>query len=165
MEKKTKVAFIDSLLQQKVEQCQEFKASLRKARNVLVEATGHPFWASGLGWKETIKCEVNKWPGSNQLGQLLSKLKLTLQNKDESKEVILIGHSNTSSFDDRFHATKHTAYSLGEAANMCDTIEKDKVVVFHVGINDIEQVVQRSIFMDSDDKRKISDEITQKCAT
>ena len=160
--KKTKVAFMESLLQQKLVQCGEFKASLRKARNTLVEATGHPFWASGLSWKETLKCETNKWPDSNQLGKLLGELKHSMQNRDDTKEVILIGDSNTSSFDDRFHATKHTAYSLSEAAHLCDTIEKDKVVVFHVGINDIEQTVQRTIFMDSEDKKNITDDISQK---
>ena len=85
-----------------------------------------------------------------------------MQNRDDTKEVILIDDSNTSSFDNRFHATKHTAYSLTEAANLCDTIEKDKVVVFHVGINDIEQTVQRTIFMDSEDKKNITYDVSQK---
>ena len=73
----------------------------------------------------------------------------------------MIGDLNTSRFDDRFHTTKHTAYSLSEAANLYDTIE-DKVVVFHFGINDIEQTVQRTIFMDSEDKKNITDDISQK---
>ena len=35
------------------------------------------------------------------------------------------------------------------------------MIVFHVGINDIEQTVQRTLFMDSDDKKNIADEISQ----
>ena len=84
-----------------------------------------------------------------------------MENNDKAKGVVLIGDSNTSCLDERFHAMKHTTYSLSKEATLSDSIEKDNLIIFHVGINDIEQTVQRTIFMDSDNKKKITDEISQ----
>ena len=160
---KVKQLFMESLLYEKLNQCDEFKSSLNRACPILVEATGHPFWGSGLNWKETINCEVGKWPGNNHLGKLLQKMQQKIKDvKMSEKQVTLIGDSNTKPLDDRLQADKHIAYTLVEAQKLCHSVETGDTLLFHVGVNDIEESVKNTIFINTEDKKRITEDISGK---
>ena len=46
----------------------------------IVEATGDPFWGSGLNIQQTLDCLPDYWPGENKLGEILMDLRLELQD-------------------------------------------------------------------------------------
>ena len=60
------------LLQQKVEQCEQFRECLLENRGkILAEAGTHKLWSSGFGPYITMNCSQEYWPGQNMLGALL----------------------------------------------------------------------------------------------
>ncbi len=46
----------------------------------IVEATGDPYWGSGLNIQQTLDCLPDYWPGENKLGEILMDLRLELQD-------------------------------------------------------------------------------------
>ena len=67
----------------KMDQVQEFRESLSSSNNkVLVgTAAGDYYWGSGLATKHTQHTKVDKWPGENKLGEILSSLRTRLQEE------------------------------------------------------------------------------------
>ena len=61
------------ILDAKAKQVKDFRAILLKnGKNVVfAEATYDDFWGTRLDKTATIKTSLEKWPGKNQLGQLL----------------------------------------------------------------------------------------------
>ena len=58
----------------KYKSCEHVKEALLDSASVIVEATGDPFWGSGLNVQQTKECLPNYWPGENHMGQLLMHL-------------------------------------------------------------------------------------------
>ena len=156
---KSKLQFMESLLQQKLECCPQFQLALQKSHPLLVEATTHKFWASGLNWKDTIQSQYGKWPGNNHLGKLMQNLRNSIPENTNASKTVLIGDSNTVSLDERLGAVKYAAFTLDEAKKKTELINKDNVVLFHVGINDVEHEVAEVFFMNSEEKKHIAENI------
>ena len=72
-----KVEVMYELLQEKAEQCPIFRDSLiLSGSDILVEATRNEEWGSGLdGVNPTLDMKPSKWPGANQLGKLLMRVR------------------------------------------------------------------------------------------
>ena len=66
--------------------CSHVKDKLLDSRLTIVEATGDPFWGSGLNIQQTLDCLPEFWPGENNLGKILMQLHLDLQDTDTSEE-------------------------------------------------------------------------------
>ena len=65
-----------AVLDTKYNQSLAFRDALHDSGdNVLAEATGNTFWASGLGPHRTITTQPQYWPGQNKLGSLLMELR------------------------------------------------------------------------------------------
>ena len=77
-----------ALLNSKVKKCQDFKQELINSEGkIIVEATSHPIWASGLpGHKQTLQCPPQQWPGQNKLGLLLMEIRDELLSEDKGEE-------------------------------------------------------------------------------
>ncbi len=66
--------------------CSHVRDKLLNSRLTIVEATGDPFWGSGLNIQQTLDCLPEFWPGENNLGKILMQLCLDLQDTDTSEE-------------------------------------------------------------------------------
>jgi len=90
-------------LQAKLDQVQEFRDALTQSSvNVLVgSAVGDYYWGSGLSSTHTIQTLVNKWPGENRLGKILTTLRTRLQaesspNGEKGAGRVLRSQSNST---------------------------------------------------------------------
>lgn len=73
-------------LEVKAKQCTPFKEALQESgENMLVEATSNLFWAGGLDPYIVAITKPEFWPGKNMLGELLMRLRQTLQGINESE--------------------------------------------------------------------------------
>lgn len=84
-----KLELMETVLDAKAKQVPEFREELRQSQsNRLVEAvTGDYFWSSGLNKEETLNTKVKFWPGENQMGSLLTKVRENIkQNTNEYSE-------------------------------------------------------------------------------
>lgn len=69
------------LLTEKYRQSATFRKALHSSKDILVEATSHPFWASGIGGiPPTLATDPTEWPGKNMLGRLLAELRTEYLN-------------------------------------------------------------------------------------
>ncbi len=59
----------------KFHSCDHAKEKLLHSVPTLVEATGDPFWGSGLNQAQMKECLMEYWPGKNTMGQLLVELR------------------------------------------------------------------------------------------
>ncbi len=50
------------------------REKLLSSKLTIVEATGDPFWGSGLNIQQTLDCLLDYWPGQNNLGKILIDL-------------------------------------------------------------------------------------------
>ena len=55
--------------------CSHVKEKLLVSRFHLAEATGDPFWGTGLNIASTRECLSNYWPGQNVMGTLLMEIR------------------------------------------------------------------------------------------
>ncbi len=64
----------------KVKASDDFKTKLIQSKGkLLVEATSHPLYASGLpGVQATLQCPPTEWPGQNKLGIIMMEVRDTL---------------------------------------------------------------------------------------
>ena len=64
--------------------CPHARDKLLTSKMTIVEATGDPFWGSGLNIQQTLDCLPDFWPGDNNLGKTLMQLHSDLQDEDTS---------------------------------------------------------------------------------
>ena len=55
----------------KYEFCLHACEYLLKSKITIAEATGDPFWGTGLGVQQTLDCLPDFWPSTNHMGQIL----------------------------------------------------------------------------------------------
>ena len=71
-----KVTIMRSILELKYHSCKEFRDRIQDSgKKLIVEATGHSFWASGLPPRATATQPCDSWPGQNRLGQILMEMR------------------------------------------------------------------------------------------
>ena len=71
------------LLENKADQCKEFKAALFEHRHkILAESTPSLFWGTGLSEFRTYNTAPNYWPGQNKLGALMMDLTQKLMDTE-----------------------------------------------------------------------------------
>ncbi len=56
------------LNQLKYSACAHVRDKLLKSKLILAEATGDPFWGTGLNVNQTWECLSDYWPGKNVMG-------------------------------------------------------------------------------------------------
>lgn len=78
-----KVQIMERVLQSKMEQNAEFREALQESGDKVIvgAAPGDFFWGSGLSAEHTKLTIKEKWPGKNQLGQILQELRSRLENE------------------------------------------------------------------------------------
>ena len=76
-------------------------ALIASGTKVLVEARLDDFWGSGLTYNLTLNTHPDKYPGSNQLGLILSELRHELMSKPTDIDIddpVIQGQSDTDSW-------------------------------------------------------------------
>ena len=77
------VAVMRKMLKAKYDVCPEFRIELMRTKDsILVEATSHMKWASGLpGITPTLYTDPKNWPGENMMGKLLMELRASMNDE------------------------------------------------------------------------------------
>jgi predicted NAD-dependent protein-ADP-ribosyltransferase YbiA (DUF1768 family)/lysophospholipase L1-like esterase len=71
-----RTTIMEELLREKFRACTEFREAVMNSKEIITEATSHPFWASGLpGIDVTLRNAPENWPGKNVLGCLMVELR------------------------------------------------------------------------------------------
>ena len=85
-----------TLVSSKAQRCPEFRQTLLDSKDkILVEATSHPLYASGLpGIQETYECPPEEWPGKNRLGEIMMEVRMEIINKEEDKNTDSINNTD-----------------------------------------------------------------------
>ena len=63
----------------KYQACPHAHDSFLCLRITIAEATGDPFWGTGLNVAQTLECISDYWPGANHMGKILMELHSELQ--------------------------------------------------------------------------------------
>ncbi len=63
----------------KYQSCVHAHTALLNSWITLAEATGDPFWGTGLNVAQTLECIPDYWPGSNHMGKILVDIWAELQ--------------------------------------------------------------------------------------
>ncbi len=66
--------------------CTHAREKLLDSKLVLVEATGDPYWGSGLNVVQTLECLSDYWPGKNMLGEILMEVCDEVQKSDDLRK-------------------------------------------------------------------------------
>ena len=100
---------MQTILQAKVKDCQEFRDALLNSENVIAEAVpGELFWATGLHKQNSLCVKKASWPGKNKMGKLLSIIKEEIFETQKKK--LRSKNRNTQK-----HATSQIENSDGES--------------------------------------------------
>ncbi len=63
----------------KYDSCVHVCEYLLNSKITIAEATGNPFWGTGLGVQQTLDCLPDFWPGANHMGWILTEIHLEIQ--------------------------------------------------------------------------------------
>ena len=93
----SKTEVMQRTLELKYDSSSDFRDYLHATNDkLLVEATSHPFWASGLNPQKTRSRHPDDYPGQNQLGTMLMELRDKLNHLAVPINIPLVLHDVTS---------------------------------------------------------------------
>ena len=108
MKKNVKSGVMKELIKSKGNVCPLYHQAIMEGEGkILVEATDHPDWASGLpGVRETMRTSANQWPGKNWLGNLMAEVREEWKKEETQKQEEARSPSNT--YIIQANATSHS---------------------------------------------------------
>ena len=83
----------------KYQSCEHACNALLNSWITLAEATGDPFWGTGLNVAQTLECIPDYWPGLNHMGKILMDILAELQQtivQDDKKRKAMSPLESTS---------------------------------------------------------------------
>ena len=110
-----KVKVMQDILSAKAKCSKEFCEALLSSHNVIAEAVpGDLFWSTGLNKTQCLSVKKSSWPGKNNMGKLLTKLRDNLLDANRKK-----ARSNTRNTQNSSQASSTVNEESGAESEYC----------------------------------------------